>query len=187
MPNQINEMIARQLSDGFRGAEGMIVVSLSGLSVAETETLRESLAEHGVRLRMVRNRLALRALRERGVEAPTELFQGNVACAWGGPEAAIQAAKVVQGSDLRRTGKLSLRGGLLEGNLLDAAEATALASLPGKNELRAKLLGTIGGPLRGLVSLLVAPHGALARVLQARVDAAPAAPAEAAPAAETPA
>ncbi len=170
MPNQINQMIARQLTQGFLGADGMIIISLSGLTVAETETLRDELAEHGIRLRMVRNRLARLALRERGFEAPEDLFQGNVACAFGATEAAIHAAKVVQGSALRKAGKVTFRGGLLEGNLLGSAEAAALATLPGKEELRGKLLGTISGPARGLACLLAAPQGALARVLQARVD-----------------
>jgi len=170
MPNLINDCIVRQLSDDFGRAEGMVIVSLNGLSVAETEGLRNSLAEHGVRLRMVRNRLARMALKQRGFDAPRELFQGNVACAVGSTEEAILAAKAVQGSEARKLGKAAFRGGLLEGNLLDAAAAAALASLPGKNELRSKLLSAISGPARGLVGLINAPGASLARVLSARVD-----------------
>ena len=171
MPNLINRLIVRELSQDFESAEGMVIVSLDGLSVEETEGLRNGLAERGVRMRMVRNRLARIALAERGLEAPADLLVGNVAFVCGGIEEAIHAAKVLHKSDERRSGKVALRGGLLEGNLLDAGQAQALAELPGRDELRARLLRAIAGPAQMLVALLHAPQGALARVIQAHVDA----------------
>lgn len=172
MPNQINEIIVRQLSDEFARAEGIVIVSLSGLTVEETENLRNSLAEHGVRLRMVRNRLAKLALEKRGLVVSDTLFQGSVACAWGSSEDAIRVAKVVakaaRSADPKKTSKLAFQGGFFEGNLLDARSAAALAELPGKNELRAMLLCLLSGPARSLATLLAAPGSSLARVVQAR-------------------
>jgi len=174
MPNLINEIIVRQLSDEFAKAESIVVVSISGLTVAETENLRNSLAKDGVRLRMVRNRLARRALASRGFEGGQDLFQGNVACAWGSTEDAIRIAKVVSGAfkdvDAKRGAKLAFRGGIFEGNLLDAGSAAALADLPSKDELRAMMLGILSGPARSLAVLLQGPGASLARLLQARVD-----------------
>ena len=171
MPNLINEIIVRQLSDEFARAEGLVIVSLTGLTVRETEDLRTALAERGVRLRMVRNRLARLALKSRGLEAGEELFDGNVACAWGSSEEAIKIAKVVakavKRADPKKKSKLAFRGGFFEGNLLDAKAAAALAELPGKEELRATLLGLLSGPARALAVLLQAPGASLARVLQA--------------------
>src|SRR5262245_47555536 len=121
MPNLINEIIVRQLSDEFARAEGMLIVSLSGLTVRETEDLRTALAQRGVRLRMVRNRLARLALKSRGLEAGEELFGGNVACAWGSSEDTIKIAKVVADAakkiDPKKKAKLAFRGGFFEGNL----------------------------------------------------------------------
>jgi large subunit ribosomal protein L10 len=171
MPNLINEIIVRQLSDEFARAEGLVIVSLAGLTVRETEDLRTSLAERGVRLRMVRNRLARLALKNRGMEAGEELFGGNVACAWGSSEDTVKIAKIVADAvrrvDPKKKAKLAFRGGFFEGNLLDAKSAAALAGLPGKEELRATLLGLINGPARSLAVLLSAPGASLARVLQA--------------------
>jgi large subunit ribosomal protein L10 len=171
MPNLINEIVVRQLSDEFARAEGMVVLSLSGLTVEETESLRDSLAETGVRLRMVRNRLATLALEKRGVKLSEEVLAGNVACAWGSSEATIKIAKVVKkavkGRDPKKKGKLAFRGGFFEGNPLDARAAEALAELPGKDELRAMLLGLLSGPARSLATLLHAPGSSLARVLDA--------------------
>jgi len=174
MPNLINDIIVRQLSDEFARAEGMVIVSLKGLSVAETESLRDSLAERGVRLRMVRNRLAKIALKNRGLEASDELLSGSIACAWGSSEDAIHVAKVVQkavkAADPKKGIKLAFKGGFFEGSMIDAKAVAALAELPGKSELRASLLGVISGPARSIATLLAAPGSSVARAMQAKVD-----------------
>lgn len=171
MPNVITDMIVRELSSTFKESEGMVIVSLKGLSVAESEDLRDSLAEKGVRLRMVRNRLAKLALSENGLQPPDDLFMGSVAFMCGDPEDAINAAKVIWDSEARKQGKVAIRGGLLDGEFLAQAEASRLADLPGRDELRGMLLSCLIGPQRSLVGLLAAPHGALARAIQAHVDA----------------
>ena len=181
MPNLINEIIVRQLSDEFARAEGMVIVSLSGLTVEATENLRDSLAENGVRLRMVRNRLARLALKNRGLDVGEDLFVGNVACAWGSSEDAIRiakaVAKAVKANDPKKGGKVAFRGGVFEGSLLDAKSTAALADLPGKDELRATLLGLLSAPARSLAVLLQANSSSVVRVLQGRADKGDAAPA----------
>ncbi len=171
MPNQINQLMVRELTDAFQTSEGLIFVSLLGLTVQETERLRTSLAEQGVRLLMVRNRLAELAMKESGLELPKGVLAGNVGCCWGGVEHAIHAAKVLHTSPEKKAGKVALRAGMLEGNVLDETGAVALASLPTRDELRSMILGTITAPAQNLVGLLAAPGGALARVLQAHIDA----------------
>jgi large subunit ribosomal protein L10 len=174
MPNLINEIVVRQLSDEFARAEGLLVLSLSGLTVEETEGLRDTLAEGGVRLRMVRNRLATLALEKRGVKLADSVLAGNVACAWGSSEDTIKIAKVVKKAvktrDPKKTGKLAFRGGFFEGNALDAQSAEALAELPGKDELRAMFLGLLSGPARSLATLFAAPGTSLARVIDAHAQ-----------------
>ena len=146
MPNLINELITKEIEENVSSSEGMILVSLTGLSVAESDGLRTALSEHGLRLRMVRNRLAHRSLEAKGFSFPAEVFVGNLGCCWGDAEDTIHAAKVLHTSPERKAGKVALRGGVLEGNVLSESEAVALASLPGRDELRAKLLGTIIAP-----------------------------------------
>jgi len=172
MPNIINTLIARELQESFEGAEGMVFVNASGLTVAENEDLRGKLEEKGVSMRMVRNRIARLVLSERGFEPPEDLFRGNVACVVGSVEDAVNAAKVFTDSDLyKKHKKVAFRGGMLEGNLLDAEAARALSELPSKDELRAMMLGALSGPARGLAGVLHAPLSALARGLQAHADA----------------
>ena len=170
MPNVVKQMIVRELSNDLKDAESLLFVSMTGLTVAEAEDLRTKMAEHDVPLRMVPNRLTRLALKELGIEPPSEMLAGNVALSWGGPEETIQAAKLIHQAPPRKEGRLGVLGGFLEGKLLDAEQAGALASLPGHDELRAMLLSCLSGPSRGLVVLLAALPGALARVIQAHVD-----------------
>ena len=60
MPNLIKKLVTAEYKPAFEGAGGMLIVSMNGLTVLESEALRSGLAEHGVQLRMVRNRLAKR-------------------------------------------------------------------------------------------------------------------------------
>ncbi len=170
MPNVVNKLVVRELSEELNGVEGILFVSLSGLSVAEDDALRTELAGHGVRLRMVRNKLARVALRENGVEVPAQVFAGNVAMMWGSPEEAIQAAKIISKSPLKKDGKVGLRAGLLDGAVLSEADAQALADVPDRDTLRSMLLGTINAPARSLVTVMNAVPAGLARVIQAHVD-----------------
>jgi large subunit ribosomal protein L10 len=170
MPNIVKQMMIRELNEELKDADGLLVVGLSGLTVKETEDLRNKLAEGSVPLRMVPNRLARLALKERGLHPPEGLFKGNVGISWGGPEAAIHAAKVMKAAPARKDGRLAYLGALLEGNFLDATDAASMADMPSRDELRARILGCLSGPARGLVVCLAGNGAGLARVLQARVD-----------------
>ncbi|MFT5284062.1 MAG: large subunit ribosomal protein L10 [Planctomycetota bacterium] len=171
MPSFVNKMVLRELTTSIKGADSMVIVSMHGLTVQETDGFRNSLAEGGVRLHMVRNSLAKMALKDCGVELAEDVFKGNVAIAVGHAEEAIHAAKVVKESKIRKEGKIDFRGGLLEGEVLDASSAQALAAIPNKDTLRAMILGVLSAPARSLVGVINAPTGALVRVIQAHVDA----------------
>jgi large subunit ribosomal protein L10 len=129
------------------------------------------LAEQGVRLRMVPNRVARKALAEVGFDFPAQSFKGNVGLAGGDVEQTIHAAKVLSASPLKKAGKVELLAGALEGNVLGAADAGALADVPDRRTLQGKLLGCLNGPAQQLASLLNGPSGALVRVVNAHADA----------------
>jgi large subunit ribosomal protein L10 len=172
MPNLVNDLICKELEQEFDSVDGMLLVSFGGLSVAETEVLRGRLAADGVRFRMVRNSLAERVLAARGLSFPDGTFVGNVAIAYGKPEHAILAAKTLSQPEVKKAGKVSFKAGILEGRVLPASDAAALADIPDRPTLQARLLSCISGPARGIVGSIHAVPSALARVLQARVDAA---------------
>lgn len=185
MPNVVKQLVSAQYEATFAEAEGLLLVSMAGLTVEESEVLRAALHQNGAGLRLVKNSLAQRVLASRGYQFDAEVMAGNVAIAFGSAEATIAAAKIVSKSELVKAGKLALRAAVLEGNALRAADAKALANVPDKQTLRAQLVGVLQAPLRGLAVSLAGLPGGLARVLQARADQAGAPDAEPSEAAAT--
>ncbi len=184
MPSLVNRLVVGELVQEIGKAQGMVVLSFGGLTVKESESLRGKLAAKGVKMRMVRNALARRVLAERGLEVG-EVLAGNTAIAWGDSEAAIHAAKIATEADVKKAGKVKIRAGVLDGKLLGEKDALALASVPDKKTLQAKILGCLSGPARGLVATLNGLPGGVTRVIHARAGTLPSteAAAEAAPAA----
>lgn len=184
MPNLVNRLVVSELETELRDAQGMLVVSFGGLTVKESEGLRGHLAAKGVQFRMVRNSLARLVLSQRGFELGPDVLSGNTAIAYGKSEAAIHAAKLLTSPEVKKAGKVQIRAGVLEGQLLGARDAVALADVPDRNTLNAKILGCLVGPPAGIVGALNAVPAGLVRLLQARADQL--APADA-PAGEAPA
>ena len=170
MPNLVNQLVMNELKDEFADAEGMVVVSFGGLTVEEAENLRGSLASKGVSFRMVRNKLARRALADRGLDFGDDAFVGNTGIAYGDAEAAINAAKIFSEKEIKALGKVAFKAGVLEGDVLDSKSSAALADVPDRDTLNAKLLGCLSGPARGLAMVINGVPSATARVLQARAD-----------------
>jgi large subunit ribosomal protein L10 len=181
MPSLVNRLVVRELARELEGAKGMIFLSFGGLNVKESEALRGKLAAKGVKLRMVRNALARRVLTDRGFAVEEGVLTGNTALAWGSAEAAIHAAKIATDPESKKTGKVKIRAGVLDGQLLSDRDAAALANVPDRNTLNARILGCISGPARGLVATLVGLPSGLTRVVDARAATLPK-PAEPAPA-----
>ncbi len=194
MPNLVNHMIVRELKDGLQASAGMVLVSFEGLDVLLTEDVRSKLAEKGASLHMVRNNLLRLVFDEQGIQLSDDVLQGNVAIALGTTEALLGAAKVLNEPGLRKTKKVRFKAALLDGEMLDAEGAVAMAEVPDRDTLNSMLLGVISGPARCLATVLAALPTGTARVLQARADqleeggsapaasSAQAAPEEAAPA-----
>ena len=171
MPNFVSELTVQEYDAAFGQAEGLVLCTLDGLTVEESDALRGKLEERGAGLRLVRNKLARKVLSDRGHDFPTDATTGSTAIAWGNTEATVMAAKILTEPELKKTGKVTLKAGMLEGNLLDASEAVLLADVPDRDTLNAQLLGVLQGPSRGLVTCIQGPLSSLARVLQAKIDA----------------
>lgn len=177
MPSLVNRLVVRELARELEGAKGMLFLSFGGLTVKESESFRGKLAAKGVKVRMVRNALAQRVLKDRGLEIGAGVLGGNTALAWGSAEAAIHAAKVATDAETKKAGKVKIRAGVLDGQLLSEKDAVALANVPDRSTLHARILGCLTGPARGLAAALNGLPGGLARVLDARAASLPQAPA----------
>lgn len=170
MPSLMNRLIAQELTNEFRGADGLMVVTWGALNAVENEGLRDKLAEKGAKLMLVRNSIARIVLRERGFEVGDDVLVGNTAIAYGDVEAIIHSAKAFTSPEVKKIGKVKVRAAVLEGKLLGPGDAAAIAEMPDKATLHAKLVGCVVGPSRGFVTLVNQVPSSLVRVLQARAE-----------------
>jgi large subunit ribosomal protein L10 len=149
----------------FAGSGAVVVTHYLGLSVAEMTDLRGRLRKEGASLKVVKNRLAQKALNGDAGEAGLALFKGPVAIAYG-PDA-VSAAKVVT-QYAKDNEKFSVIGGLLDqSTVLDVNAVKALATLPSLDQLRARIVGLLNAPATRVAGVLAAPAGQLARVIGA--------------------
>jgi large subunit ribosomal protein L10 len=142
----------------------IVVTHQSGLSVADVTQLRRQMRGAGARYRVTKNRLMRRALEGTAFEGLAPLFTGPTAIAFSRDPVAAAKAAVEYAN---RNQKLTIVGGGLSGQVLDAAAIRALATLPSLDELRGKIIGLINAPATKLAALLQTPGGQLARVLAA--------------------
>jgi large subunit ribosomal protein L10 len=147
----------------FAGAGAVVVTHYMGLSVAEMTDLRLRLRKEGAALRVVKNRLAQKALNGAGDEA-LGLFRGPVAIAYA-PDA-VSAAKVST-QYAKDNDKFVVIGAMMGDQILDAKAVDALAKLPSLDELRSKIIGLVQAPATKIAGVLQAPAAQLARVFSA--------------------
>jgi large subunit ribosomal protein L10 len=163
------EKIVTELAAELHAAETLIVADYRGLTNKQLEALRDQLLEHGARFRIVKNTLTRRAAEEAGAEALLVMLEGPTAIAFiesGGDPAAVAKALAAMA---KQTNVLELRGGVLEGKTLSAAEVDTLATLPSVDVLRGQLLGAIVAPLTALLGLVSAPLRDLHGLIDARI------------------
>ena len=150
---------------GILSDSGAVVVThYMGLTVAEMTDLRGRLRKEGASLRVVKNRLAQKALDGVAGEAGDALFKGPVAIAFG-PD--VSAAAKVATQYAKDNEKFTVVGGLMGLEVLDKASIAALARLPSLDQLRAKIIGLLQAPATKIAGILQAPAGQLARVVGA--------------------
>lgn len=147
----------------FAGAGAVVVTHYLGLTVKEMEDLRHRLRAEGATLKVVKNRLAQKALNGAG-EGANALFKGPVAIAYG-PDA-VSAAKVAT-AYAKDNENFTIIGGMMGDQLLDAKSIAALAKLPSLDQIRAKLVGLMQAPATKIAGVLAAPAAQLARVMNA--------------------
>ena len=155
--------------EDLTGAAATLLTHYRGLSVTELAELRAKLREANAEMKVVKNTLTIRAAHAAGMEGLDELLEGPtslVFCA----EDPVGPAKALK-AFAKDHPDLVLRGGYLDGQVLDAEEALKLADLASREELLAKLAGLMEGALSGTARLLQAATEKQARLLQALVDA----------------
>ena len=152
------------LKSVFASSGAVVVTHYLGLTVAEMTDLRGRLRKEGAQIKVVKNRLAQKALDGAAGDAGYALFKGPVAIAYG-PDP-VSAAKVVT-QYAKDNEKFTVVGGLLGEQVLTQDAVKSLASLPSLDQIRAQLIGLIQAPATKVAGVLQAPAAQLARVFNA--------------------
>ncbi len=160
------------IRERFDRATAAVLLGYRGLSSGKTTDLRNQFRKAGVDFKVVKNSLVKLAVK--GTKLDTDAFKkalvGETAIAWTYEDPSV-AAKVVKAfrTDELMAQKLTIKLGVLENAVMAAASVeTVLATLPGKDEVRAMLLAQMMAPAQKLVMQLAAPAQNLAFVLDAR-------------------
>jgi large subunit ribosomal protein L10 len=168
MPTDAKRQAVTDLAELLRGSSALAVADYRGLTVSEMHTVRRSLRANGVSLKIAKNRLLKIAADEAGLAELKPMLEGPTAiAATSGDE--VSLARALQDA-FRPYKVVTLRGGLLAGQPVNAADLQRLATLPSREILLARLAGAMAAPLTGMAGVLAANLRNLIGVLNAVVE-----------------
>jgi large subunit ribosomal protein L10 len=145
-----------ELKELLSGSKGVVLVNYCGLTVAEDTDLRRKMREAGVKYMVAKNTFVRIAAKDAGIEGLEGMLEHNTALAFSA-EDPVAPAKIA--SEFAKDHKaLEIKGGILDGKVIGLDEIKALAELPSREELLAKLVGSMQAPISGFVNVL---HGTL--------------------------
>jgi large subunit ribosomal protein L10 len=145
------------------GSDAVIAVDYRGISVSQAAELRTRLRDANATFQVVKNSLTERAADQVGAESLKPLLSGPTALTFVRGDAAMAAKAIAD--QARATQLLPFKGGLMNGDVLDADQIRAISRLPSREALYGQLVGIVASPISGLVRTLGALVGGLAAAL----------------------
>jgi large subunit ribosomal protein L10 len=170
MKRDQKEQVVEELTQRLKSAETLLVADYRGLTMPQIDELRTKLLESGARFTVVKNTLTRRAAEAAGADALLALLDGPSAIAFLEADGDMVAAAKALADSARETRVLEIRGGIMQGRPVTAAEVESLATLPPEEVLRGQVLGAIVAPLTALAGLLNAPLQNLVGLIDARIE-----------------
>lgn len=150
---QMKEQHIREIADRVKRAQSVVIFDYRGLTVEEVTNLRVEMRKAGVEYVVLKNSMVERACDELNIDASIkELLKGPSAFAFG-YEDAVAPAKILKDC-VKKLKKCTIKGGLVDGVVTDASGIDALADLPPREVLIARLLGSMMSPISGLAIAL---------------------------------
>lgn len=187
---ELKKPIVEEISELLNGAATAVVVDYRGLTVSEDTELRKQLREAGVAYKVYKNTLVNFAIKGTDFESLSDVLEGPNAFAISTTDATAPARVIAKFA--KTAPALEIKAGVVEGTFYDADGMKAIATIPSREELLSKFLGSIQSPITNFARVInqIAEKGGAADVEVKAEEAAPAeeapveAPAEEAPAAE---
>lgn len=145
--------VVAEVSAQIKKAQTLVIVEYRGIEVADLTLLRKNAREKNVYLHVVKNTLVRRAVEGTAFADLAPQMVGPLI--YSVSEDAVAAAKVIN-DFAKNNDKIIIKAGCYAGNLLDVEGVKALASIPSREELLAKLLGVMQAPVSGFAGALAA-------------------------------
>jgi len=160
---EAKKQLVEELKTKIESSASIVIVDYKGLTVAEDTELRKALRAANVDYRVLKNRLMQKAFSELGYNDFDEALNGPTAVAFAESDPVAPAKILLESVDKYK--KMTIKCGMVDGSYIDLNGVKELATLPPKEVLVAKLLGTLQAPATGLVRVLSETIAGLARVL----------------------
>lgn len=161
---QKGEIIA-DLKDKLSRSKSVAFAEVSGYTMEDSNKLREKACKENLEIGVVKKTLIEIAAKESGIEFGSDVLKGSTLAVFGYQDEVAPArvlASFVKGRDL-----MHLTAGIIGGKVIGASEVKAYAMLPSRNELLAKIVGSINAPVSGFVNVLVGNLRGFVRALNA--------------------
>lgn len=152
----LKEQVVEDIKVKLQNAQSVVVCAYNGLNVADVTELRSLCRAQNVQYCVLKNRLVRKALQDLNIEGMDELLAGPNAFVFG-MEDPVSAPKVINDFiEKKKLTSLEIRGGMLDGKAVDDKTIKSLASLPSREVLLAKLLGSMTNAIGGFVRVVEA-------------------------------
>ena len=149
---ELKQPIVDEIKASLEGAQGVVVVDYRGLTVEQDTQLRKQLREAGVVYKVYKNTLVKRAIAGTEFEPMTEALEGPNAIAICKDDATAPARGLANFA--KTADALELKCGVVEGTFYDAAGIATIATIPSREELLSKLLGSIQSPITNFARVI---------------------------------
>ncbi len=152
MSKPLRRRMVDDLAEKFRGQKNLVLVSAEGLTANQSVELRAQLREGRVRMRLVKNSVAVHTFRKLGIEGFEKHLAAGMNAIVYGPDPLVIAKKLTAYREKNK--RPEVKFALIEGKAADAAAVAALSKLPGREQILAMFLGTLNAAVQGFVSTL---------------------------------
>ena len=149
---EIKKPVVDEIKAALDGAQAAVVVDYRGLTVEQDTELRKALREAGVTYKVYKNTLINLAIKDTPFEALAEKLEGPTAIAISKTDATAPARVLYQFS--QKADKLELKGGVVDGTYYDENGIKVIATIPSRDELLAKFLGSIQSPVANFARVI---------------------------------
>ncbi|MCH5270259.1 MAG: 50S ribosomal protein L10 [Lachnospiraceae bacterium] len=149
---ELKQPVIQEISERIKDAQSVVLVDHRGLTVEQDTQLRRALREAGVTYKVYKNTMMNFAFKGTDCEGLTQYLEGPSAMAVSDTDATAPARVLAQFA--KTADKLEIKGGIVEGTVYDAAGIKSIASIPSREELISKLLGSLQSPITNFARVM---------------------------------